>query len=102
MQKLTVAEPDTLIMALSFAALLLWWSGVASRRLTILHWIGCGLLLAALAMAKGPQPAAFFGLSVAAYILIERRWRDLPGWLLCMLMPAAAVCRLGRRCLPAR
>jgi 4-amino-4-deoxy-L-arabinose transferase-like glycosyltransferase len=95
LQKLTVAEPDTLIMALSFAALLLWWSGVASGRLTILHWIGCGLLLAALAMAKGPQPAAFFGLAAASYILIERRWRDLPGWLLCMLMPAAAVAAWG-------
>jgi 4-amino-4-deoxy-L-arabinose transferase-like glycosyltransferase len=91
LQKLTIAEPDTLITVLSFAALLVWWSGVASGRLTILHWLGCGLLLAALAMAKGPQPAAFFGLSVAAYLLIERRWRDLPGWFVCMLMPAAAV-----------
>ena len=95
LQKLTIAEPDTLITALSFAALLLWWSGVASGRLTILHWLGCGLLLAALAMTKGPQPAAFFGLSVAAYLLIERRWRDLPGWFLCMLMPAAAVVAWG-------
>jgi 4-amino-4-deoxy-L-arabinose transferase-like glycosyltransferase len=95
LQKLTVAEPDTLITALSFAAFLLWWTGVAAGRLTILHWIGCGLLLAALAMAKGPQPAAFFGLSTAAYLLIERRWRDLPGWLLCMLLPAAAVVAWG-------
>lgn len=95
LQKLTIAEPDTLITALSFAALLVWWSGVASGRLTVLHWLGSGLLLAALAMAKGPQPAAFFGLSVAAYLLIERRWRDLPGWFLCMLMPAAAVIAWG-------
>jgi 4-amino-4-deoxy-L-arabinose transferase-like glycosyltransferase len=95
LQKLTIAEPDTLITVLSFAALLVWWSGVAAGRLTILHWLGSGLLLAALAMAKGPQPAAFFGLSVAAYLLIERRWRDLPGWFLCMLMPAAAVVAWG-------
>jgi 4-amino-4-deoxy-L-arabinose transferase-like glycosyltransferase len=91
LQKLTIAEPDTLLTALSFAALVVWWSGIASGRLTILHWIGSGLLLAALAMAKGPQPAAFFGLGVLAYLFIERRWRDLPGWILCMLMPAAAV-----------
>ena len=95
LQKLTIAEPDTVITALSFAAFVLWWSGVAANRLTIVRWLGCGLLLAVLAMAKGPQPAGFFGLSVAAYLLIERRWRDLPGWLLCMLMPAAAVIAWG-------
>jgi 4-amino-4-deoxy-L-arabinose transferase-like glycosyltransferase len=95
LQKLTVAEPDTLLTALSFAALVVWWSGVAAGRLTILHWIGSGLLLAALAMTKGPQPAAFFGLGVFAYLLIERRWRDLPGWVLCMAMPAAAIVAWG-------
>ena len=30
-----------------------------------------------------------------AYLLIERRWRDLPGWVLCMIMPAAAVAAWG-------
>ncbi len=95
LQKLTVAEPDPLLTALSFAALVVWWSGVAAGRLTILHWIGSGLLLAALAMTKGPQPAAFFGLGVFAYLVIERRWRDLPGWVLCMIMPAAAVVAWG-------
>jgi 4-amino-4-deoxy-L-arabinose transferase-like glycosyltransferase len=91
LQKLTVAEPDTVITALSFAAFLVWWSGVTAGQLTVLHWIGCGLLLAALSMAKGPQPAAFFALSVSAYLLIERRWQDLPGFFLCMIMPAAAI-----------
>jgi hypothetical protein len=95
LQKLTVAEPDTLITALSFAALVVWGSGVAAGRLTILHWIGSGLLLAALAMAKGPQPAAFFSLGVLAYVVIERRWRDLPGWILCMVLPAAAIVAWG-------
>jgi 4-amino-4-deoxy-L-arabinose transferase-like glycosyltransferase len=95
LQKLTVAEPDTLITALSFAAFVVWGSGIAAGRLTILHWIGSGLLLAALAMAKGPQPAAFFGLGVLAYLVIERRWRDLPGWILCMVMPVAAIVTWG-------
>ena len=40
LQKLTVAEPDTLVTVLSFGALVVWWSGVAAGRLTILHWIG--------------------------------------------------------------
>jgi hypothetical protein len=95
LQKLTIAEPDTLVTVLSFGALVVWWSGVAAGRLTILHWIGSGFLLAALAMAKGPQPAAFFGLGVLAYLLIERRWRDLPGWVLCMIIPAATVAAWG-------
>ncbi len=95
LQKLTIAEPDTVITVLSFAALLLWWDGVASGGVTMLRWIGCGLLLAALAMAKGPQPAAFFALGVAAYMVIERRWRDLPGFVLCMMIPAAAVIAWG-------
>jgi 4-amino-4-deoxy-L-arabinose transferase-like glycosyltransferase len=95
LQKLTVAEPDTLVMALSFGAVVVWWSGVAAGRLTILHWIGAGLLLAALAMAKGPQPAAFFGLGVLFYLMIERRFRDLPGWVLSMIIPAAAVVAWG-------
>lgn len=95
LQKLTIAEPDTVITVLSFAALLLWWDGVATGRVTLLRWIGCGVLLAALAMAKGPQPAAFFALGVAAYLLIERRWRDLPGFVVCMTLPAAATVAWG-------
>src|SRR6516225_2727094 len=95
LQKLTVAEPDTLVTVLSFAGLVVWWSGVAAGRLTVLNWIGSGLLLAALAMAKGPQPAAFFGLGVFAYLLIEHRFQDLPGFVLCMIMPAAAVVAWG-------
>ena len=101
LQKLTVAEPDTLIMALSFAALLLWWSGVASGRLTILHWIGCGLLLAALAMAKGPQPAAFFGLAVG---LVHPHRAPLAGFAGLVAVHADAGrrrSRLGSDCLSA-
>lgn len=95
LQKLTIAEPDTLITALSFAAFVLWWEGEASGHVTIPRWFGCGLLLAALAMAKGPQPAAFFALGVSAYLLIGRRWRELPGFVLCMIIPAAATLAWG-------
>jgi 4-amino-4-deoxy-L-arabinose transferase-like glycosyltransferase len=90
LQKLTIAEPDTLITVLSFAALVVWWDGAALGKVTLWRWGSCGLLLAALALVKGPQPAAFFGLGTAAYLLIERRWRDVPGWVLCMIFPAAA------------
>jgi 4-amino-4-deoxy-L-arabinose transferase-like glycosyltransferase len=95
LQKLTIAEPDTIVTALSFAALMLWWNGAARGGVTMLRWTGCGLLLAALTMAKGPQPAAFFALGVAGYLVVERRWRDLPGFLFCMFIPAAAVIGWG-------
>lgn len=95
LQKLTIAEPDTLITALSFAAFVVWWEGEASGHVTIKRWFGCGLLLAALAMAKGPQPAAFFALGVFAYLLIQQRWRELPGFVLCMITPAAATLAWG-------
>jgi 4-amino-4-deoxy-L-arabinose transferase-like glycosyltransferase len=89
LQKLTVAEPDTLVTVLSFAALVVWWDGEALGRVTFWRWGACGLLLAALALTKGPQPAAFFALGVAAYLFVERKWRDLPGLFLCMIIPAA-------------
>jgi 4-amino-4-deoxy-L-arabinose transferase-like glycosyltransferase len=90
LQKLTVAEPDTVITVLSFAAFVVWWDGAALGKVTLRRWMACGLLLAALVMAKGPQPAAFFALGTAAYLLIERKWRDFPGWFLCVIFPAAA------------
>jgi len=90
LQKLTVCEPDTIVTLLSFAALVVWWDGAALGKVTLWRWGSCGLLLAALAVVKGPQPAAFFGLGTAAYLLIEGRWRDVPGWVLCMIFPAAA------------
>jgi 4-amino-4-deoxy-L-arabinose transferase-like glycosyltransferase len=90
LQKITVSEPDTIVTLLSFAALVVWWDGAAVGRVTLARWGACALLLVALALVKGPQPAAFFGLGTAAYLLIERRWRDVPGWVLCMIFPAAA------------
>jgi 4-amino-4-deoxy-L-arabinose transferase-like glycosyltransferase len=90
LQKITVSEPDTLVTLLSFAALVVWWDGAALGKVTLARWGACGLLLAALALVKGPQPAAFFGFGTAAYLLIERRWRDVPGWVMCMIFPAAA------------
>lgn len=95
LQKLTIAEPDTIITVLSFAALVVWWDGAALGNVTLWRWGACGLLLAALSMAKGPQPAGFFALGVAAYLVIERRWRDLPGFLLCMMIPLAATIAWG-------
>ena len=79
----------------SFSAFVFWWNGVSAGRVPILRWIGCGCLLAILAMAKGPQPAGFFVLGVLAYLIIGRRWQDLPGWLLCATLPIAATVAWG-------
>lgn len=90
LQKLAIAEPDTLVTALSFAAFVLWWKGAEAGRVGFWRWIGCGLLLAALAMAKGPQPVGYFALGVFAYVIVTRRWRDMPGLFVCLMLPATA------------
>lgn len=90
LQKLAIAEPDTLVTLLSFVAFVLWWNGVETGRVGWWRWVGCGLLLAVLAMAKGPQPVGYFALGVSAYLAVTRRWPDIPGLLVCLLIPAAA------------
>lgn len=90
LQKLTIAEPDTLVTLLSFAAFVLWWNGVEAGRIGFWRWIGCGLLLAILAMAKGPQPVGYFALGISAYIVITCRWRDISGLFVCLMLPAVS------------
>ena len=90
LQKLAIAEPDTLVTRFSFAAFVVWWNGVEASDVGWWRWIGCGLLLAVLAMAKGPQPVGYFALGVSAYVVVTRRWRDVPGLFVCLLIPAGA------------
>jgi 4-amino-4-deoxy-L-arabinose transferase-like glycosyltransferase len=82
LQKAVTAEADTLVTAFEFAALVLWWKGYETGRVGLLRWLTIGLLLAATALCKGPQPAAFFPLGVGAFILVKRDWRQLPGYAL--------------------
>jgi hypothetical protein len=95
LQKLTIAEPDTVLTFLSFAAFVLWWNGASRGGVSIIRWIGCGCLLSVLAMAKGPQPVGFFALGVLAYLILERQWRELPSFLLCLVLPALATIAWG-------
>jgi len=90
LRKIRIAEPDTIITLLSFAALVVWWTGEERGRVSLGRWLACGALLATLAMAKGPQPVGFFAMGVGGYLLVQRRWAALPGLMLCLAIPAAA------------
>lgn len=102
LQKLAIAEPDTLVTLFSFAAFVVWWNGVEASDVGWWRWIGCGLLLAVLAMAKGPQPVGYFALGVSAYVVVTRRWRDVPGLFVCLLIPAGATIAWAAAVYPAR
>jgi 4-amino-4-deoxy-L-arabinose transferase-like glycosyltransferase len=82
LQKVVTAEADTLVTAFEFAAFVVWWKGYETGRIGLLRWLAIALLLAATALCKGPQPAAFFPLGVGAFILVKRDWRQLPGYVL--------------------
>jgi 4-amino-4-deoxy-L-arabinose transferase-like glycosyltransferase len=88
LRKLRIAEPDTLITFLSFAAFVVWWNGEERGRVTAWRWLACGGILTVLAMAKGPQPVGFFALGVGGYLLLRRQFTSLPGLLLCLGLPA--------------
>src|SRR5262249_36332066 len=89
LQKITIAEPDTLVTALSFAAFYVWWGGEERGRVGLGRWLGAALLAAVLSLAKGLQPAGFFVLGVGIYILLRRRWSELWGLALAAALPLA-------------
>ncbi|MBR0824159.1 glycosyltransferase family 39 protein [Bradyrhizobium manausense] len=92
-QKFVTAEPDVTLSVLMFGGFFLWWRGVIRGNVSLPRWICIGILLALSGLTKGPQPLAFFGLGVGAYILIKRRWGDVAGFVLAnaiAVLPAAA------------
>ena len=104
LQKAVTAEADILLSVFEFAAFVVWWRGYEAGRIGLVRWLAVGLLLAATALCKGPQPAAFFAFGVGAFILIKRDWKQVAG--LCAgrrhqrRHPRVLVCRRlhGRRC----
>jgi len=95
LQKLSIAEPDTFVTFLSLSAFVFWWNGAEVDRVTIGRWAGCGCILALLALLKGPMPVGFFALGVAGYEVLNRRWSDLPGLLICLTIPAIVAMAWG-------
>lgn len=55
------------------------------------RWGAAGLLLVLIVLAKGPQLTMFFLMGTGLYTLLQRRWRDIPGYALCAAMPIAVV-----------
>ena len=82
LQKVITAEADVILSVFEFAAFVVWWRGFESGRIGIGRWLAIGLLLAATALFKGPQPAAYFALGVGAFIVVTRDWRQVPGYAL--------------------
>jgi 4-amino-4-deoxy-L-arabinose transferase-like glycosyltransferase len=95
LQKLTVAEPDTLVTLLSFSAFVIWWNGTEAGRVSAWRWCAISLVLTVLTMAKGPQPLAFFVLGAGAYMLLHRQFVQVIGLALALVPPAAAILAWG-------
>jgi 4-amino-4-deoxy-L-arabinose transferase-like glycosyltransferase len=91
LQKAVTAEADGMVTALLFAAFCLWWFGYAGGRLSLRRWLAIGLVLGAAGLTKGPQPLAFFGLGVGAFLLVQRRWSELPGFVFANLCAGVIV-----------
>src|SRR5262249_15037623 len=91
LQKLTISQPHTPVTALSLRAFVVWWQGVEPGRPAFWRGLACGLLLALAALTKGPPPLMFFALGVGAVTVVQRRWRALPGLIVCLCLPAVAI-----------
>lgn len=67
------AEADIVLSTLLFAAFYTWWRATISKRLTLLTWLGIGVLIGLAGLTKGPQPVAYFTLGVGTYLLLKDR-----------------------------
>lgn len=111
MEKAACGEPDPMLMVFSFSAFLVWWNGVetppdtraqgadaqarAGAGVPLWRWGVAGMFLILIVLAKGPQLTMFFLMGAGLYTLLQRRWRDLPGYLLCAAMPVAVAVLWG-------
>ncbi len=84
---------DLSLAVLLFLAFIVWWDGFDAKRLTLVRWVGIGLILALAALLKGPQPVAYFFFGVGLFVLLTRAWAQIPGLMLAgivCLIPVAA------------
>jgi 4-amino-4-deoxy-L-arabinose transferase-like glycosyltransferase len=89
LRKLTIAEPDTIVTALVFGAFVVWWG--ARTRIGAWRALTCGALLATAAMAKGPQPIAYFALGIGGYLMARKKWGEFAELILALIIPTAVI-----------
>jgi len=86
----TKCEPDTLLTLLITAATLSWLFFI-KREKRFAAWF-LGYLFTSLALlTKGLPAVQFFGAFVLAYLLVEKRWRELFRWEHLLAFPIALV-----------
>jgi 4-amino-4-deoxy-L-arabinose transferase-like glycosyltransferase len=81
-QKVVTAEPDVTVSVLLFCCFAIWWKGHEAGYVSLPRWICIGIVLAAAALTKGPQPVAYFTLGVGSFLLLRFQWREIPGFVL--------------------
>ena len=90
-QKFVTAEPDVTLSVLLFAVFCVWWKSLVVERLTPARWLLIGVLIGLAGLTKGPQPVAYVTLGIGAYLLLKRRFADLPPFLLANLLAALII-----------
>ena len=89
LRKITIAETDTIVTALVFGAFVVWCG--AKGQIGAGRALACGALLAAAAMAKGPQPIAYFALGIGGHLVARKKWGEFVQLVLVLIIPAAAI-----------
>jgi 4-amino-4-deoxy-L-arabinose transferase-like glycosyltransferase len=84
------AEADVVLSTLLFVAFYMWWRAMISKRLTLLTWLGIGVLIGLAGLTKGPQPVAYFTLGVGAYLLMKDR-DQIPAFLAANVLAALMI-----------
>jgi 4-amino-4-deoxy-L-arabinose transferase-like glycosyltransferase len=84
------AEADVVLSTLLFAAFYTWWQATISKHLTLLAWLGIGVLIGLAGLTKGPQPVAYFALGVGAYLLLKDR-NQIPAFLAANVLAALMI-----------
>ena len=82
LQKTVTAEPDLVLTALLFWAFCIWWRSESRGGTSLLRWVAIGAVLAMAGLMKGPQPGGYFALGVFGYLVLFRRWSQIPGFTL--------------------
>ena len=91
LQKTVTAEVDGVVSVLLFVAFVVWWAGHARGGSTVGRWLAIAAILSVASLVKGPQPLGYFFTGVGAYLILQRRWRELVALVLVGVVAGAVV-----------